>query len=279
MVAPIRNLAGLRRFDLGRLRQRLQASRRLRRAQPYLERVRSGACGARHDVRSRHALDGQGEHRLRPAGEGDVRRPATAGCSTPSSRFSPRRARPSKSRRPISFRWTAGQGSCSGSRARASRSRCSPTRSPRPTSLRCMAATCAFASRWSPAESGFSSCAPATARKTCRCSARAAPACTPRPSWSTGFGLRRLVQLRPPLGVAQHGNGHSVRACGTRTRDAGGLRRGNRSQAQLQGGAPRRTHRLAGRGRRAFLDSEPEASLRRRAVAALISLLPVESQL
>jgi putative cardiolipin synthase len=42
MVAPIRNLAGLRRFDLGRLRRRLQRLIVSDRAQPYLERVRNG---------------------------------------------------------------------------------------------------------------------------------------------------------------------------------------------------------------------------------------------
>ncbi len=112
-------------FNLGRLRQRLAALASPReRAQPYLERVRRRRCGAGHDVGPRHPLDGQGEDRFRSAGKGDFRRRATAGCSTPSCRFSPRRERPSKSPRPISFRWTAGRSSCSGSRARASRSRC-----------------------------------------------------------------------------------------------------------------------------------------------------------
>jgi len=44
MVAPVRNLAGLRRFDLGRLRQRLQHRVASERAQPYLEHVRNGVA-------------------------------------------------------------------------------------------------------------------------------------------------------------------------------------------------------------------------------------------
>lgn len=44
MVAPIRNLANLGRFNLGRLRRRLERLAVSERAGPYLERVRSGAA-------------------------------------------------------------------------------------------------------------------------------------------------------------------------------------------------------------------------------------------
>ena len=261
MVAPIRNLAGLRRFDLGRLRQRLQHLVASERAAALSGARAKRSCGAWHDVGPRHSLDGQGRRHFRSAGEGDVRRPTTAGCSTPSFRFSPRRARPSKSHRPISFRWTAGQGSCSGSRARASRSRCSPTRSPQPTSLRCMAAICAFASRWSPAASGFSSCAPRDGKKDMSLfGSRGASLHTKA---FVVDGLRgfvgsfnfdpRSVSLNTEMGILFE---HAELA----RRDAGDLRRGNRSQAQLQGDAQRRAYRLARRAGR-ILDSEPDASL------------------
>jgi putative cardiolipin synthase len=44
MVAPIRNLANLGRFNLGRLRRRLKRLVESDRARPYLERVRNGAA-------------------------------------------------------------------------------------------------------------------------------------------------------------------------------------------------------------------------------------------
>ncbi len=136
-----------------------------------------------------------------------------------------------------------------------------------------------FAGRCLPAACGSSNCAPARPTRTSRCSARAAPACTPRPSSSTACRVSsapfnfdpRSISLNTEMGLLFEHVGlaremQAVFAEETETR---------RSYRLVLAGDPSGWQDAGGR----ILDQEPDASVRRRAMASAISLLPVESQL